>query len=328
MKPIFRLLTLPILLLVTACSTEPQSELDLALQELDKAIALRPQAIELKNERIEFNRTALANENLAYRQIMEIMEGMIDEYDKYQLDSTIQWTWRAIELATRRGDHKRTDELRLRTSRLYSAAGFYGEAEAILHSIDTLAMSQSEIRNYYVTAHSYYREMREYSADTHIQQQSAQKEEYYINRLIDTEGDWFEKHKLLCVKYTNTQNWEAMSRELEFILPALSPDSRDFALYSYYKALSVGDDRGTTEQYMLHLARSARADMKNCTYDHASLCMLSEVLFYKGDIDRAFQYIQIAMNDASFYNSRLRPWQVPQLVVATSPTTSPLLLRV
>ena len=314
MKPILRLCLLAVVSLTAACSAEPQSELDLALQELDKAIALRPQAIELKKERIEFNRAALANDNLAYRQIMEIMEGLIDEYDKYQLDSTIQWTWRAIDLATRRNDHKRADELRLRTSKLYSAAGFYGEAEAILRSIDTLAMSPAEIRNYYTAAHSYYRETREYSADTHIQQQSAKKEEYYINRLIDTEGDWFEKHKLLCIKFSNTSRWEEMSRELEFILPALSPDSRDFALYSYYKALSVGDDRCTTEQYMLHLARSACADMKNCTYDHASISMLSEVLFHLGDVDRAFQYIQIAMNDASFYNSRLRPWQVAAMM--------------
>jgi len=33
-----------------------------------------------------------------------------------------------------------------------SAAGFYGEAEAILRSIDTLAMSPAEIRNYYAEA--------------------------------------------------------------------------------------------------------------------------------------------------------------------------------
>lgn len=314
MKRPLQLLLLLLPLVLVACNTAPKDELNVALQELDKAIGLRSELTALKNERIALKRNALEGSNLSYGQRMEIMEELIDEYDKYQLDSTIQWTWRAIELASRHNDHKRAQELRLRTSSLYSSAGFYGEAEAILRSIDTLAMSPEERRGYYEAAHSYYREMREYSAENLIKENSARMEEHYMNRLIATEKDSLERHKLLCIKYSNISDWEGMARELEYILPTLSPESQEFALYSYFKALSVGDDRGTSEQYMTHLARSARADMRSSTHDHASLCMLSEILFYNGDITRAFQYIQIAMNDASFYNSRLRPWQVASLM--------------
>lgn len=301
-------------LLLAACSITPEDELNVALLELDKAIGLRTELSALKNERIALNRKALERNTLSYEERMEIMEELIDEYDKYQLDSTIQWTWRAIDLATQHNDHKKAEQLRLRTSQIYSAAGFYGEAEAILRTTDTLSMTPEERRNYYRAAHAYYRELREYSAENIIKESSAKMEEIFMSRLITTESDPLERHKLLCIKYSNISDWEGMARELEQILPTLSPESQEFALYSYFKALSVGDGRSTTEEYMTHLARSARADMRSCTRDHASLCMLSEILFYQGDIIRAFQYIQIAMNDASFYNSRLRPWQVASLM--------------
>ncbi len=300
-------------LLNTACNKQ-QSELSVALSELDSAIGMRQEFIELKEERIAFLRSAVRAGSLTYQQRMDIIEQLVGEYDKYQLDSTILWLQRGVEIANKNNKHKDAEALLLRTSALYSAAGFYNEAYTILESIDTLDMTPAEKRVYYRTAHSYHREMREYSAAADIKEQSAAKEAYYIDRLIATEPDSLERRKLTLVKYGNLSDWEGMESELEHILPTLSPDSQEFAFYSYYKAISVGDDRGTPEEYMTHLARSARADMKSLTTDHASISMLAEVLFHKDDIERAFRYIQISMQDATFYNSRLRPWQVASIM--------------
>ena len=302
------------MLFATACNTPKEDSLAVALSELDAAISLRENYTQLKERRIALKRAALGSENISYEERLSIIESLVDEYTKYQLDSTLVWLDRATEVATTAGDSRRMRSFKLRTLELYSTAGFYGDAAAILHSIDTLRMSPAEKRQYYRAAHTYHRERREYSADAQTQARSKQREEYYIDRLIATESDTLAKHKLLCTKYSNTYDWEGMSRELEVIMPTLSPVEQEFALYSYLKALSVGDNRGSTEEFMIHLARSARADMLSLTNDHASLCMLSEILFHTGDIKRAFEYIQIAMEDATFYNSRLRPWQVATLL--------------
>lgn len=303
------------MLFATACNTPKSDSLAVALSELDAAISLRENYTQLKERRIALKRAALDSEDLSYEERQTIIGSLVDEYTKYQLDSTLVWLERATEIATRAGDSRRARSLRLRTLELYSTAGFYSEAAAILNSTDTLHMSPEEKRQYYRAAHAYHREVREYSADDRTQARSKQLEEYYIDRLINTESDTLARHKLLCTKYSNTSNWEGMSRELDIIMPTLSPVEQEFALYSYLKALSVGDDRGTTEEYMIHLARSARADMLSLTNDHASLCMLSEILFFHTDeTKRAFEYIQTAMQDATFYNSRLRPWQVATLL--------------
>lgn len=301
-------------LLIVSCNSAPKDELNQALTKLDEAIALREDVATLKQEHINLNISVLDNKHLTYSQRIEMVEDLIDLYDKYQLDSTLMWLHHGITLAEKNNDSKRATSLKLKTSKMYSAAGFYDEANMLLMGEDTTKMDAETIRDYYLAAHSYHREMREYSPSTSIKTHSAQREEYYMDRLIATETDSLEKHKLLCTKYGNLSDWDNLSKELDIVLPTLSPESEEFAYYSYLKALSVGDERGTPEEYMTHLALSARADMRSCNTDHASLSMLSEVLFYRGDVERAFRYITISLEDASFYNSRLRPWQVAAML--------------
>ena len=303
------LLLVAAVLLCTSC-THHSCSLTTALAELNSALAMRQNYASLKEQHIAIKREALGKPTLSYEEQISTIESLIDEYNKYQLDSTIVWLNRGVELATLHNDKSKADALHLRIVELYSMAGFYSEAGSILAAIDTLGMSDKELRLFYRAAHSYHREMREYSADPRAKSLSAQLEQYYIDQLITTESDPIEQHKLLCTKFSNLSDWENTSKELDIVLPTLSPNTQEFAYFSYIKALSVGDNRGTQDEYLIHLARSARADIVSCTTDHASLSMLSEILFHKGEVEQAFEYIQVAMHDATFYNSRLRPWQV------------------
>lgn len=300
-------------LICTSCSDHSCMQ-TAALEELDNALKMRQHYSALREQHIDFKREALSKPNLSYKEHITTVQSLIDEYNKYQLDSVIVWLYRGVELATSHNDSRKADALRLRIVEHYSMAGFYSEAGSILASIDTLRMNGEELRLFYRAAHSYHREQREYSADPRIKSHSAQLEQYYIDRLIATESDPIEQHKLLCTKFGNLSDWDNITKELDIVLPTLSPNTQEFAYFSYLKALSVGDNRGTQEEYIINLARSARADIVSCTTDHASLSMLSEILFHLGEVERAFEYIQIAMHDATFYNSRLRPWQVAAML--------------
>lgn len=300
-------------LLCTSC-TSNHSTLDSALSELDKAISMRQHYSQLKEERIAFEREKIANHNLSYAEHIATIETLVEHYNKYQLDSTITWLDRGIDLADSHGDSHKSNELRLRIAEYYTMAGFYSEAASLLGLTDTLRMTPEELRLFYRVAHSHHREMRVYTADQRAQAHSAQLEQYYIDKLIATESDTLEQHKLLCTKYSNLADWDSVARELEIILPTLSPNKQEFAYFSYLKAMSVGSNGDTSKEYITNLARSARADMVSCTCDNASLCLLSESLFHLGDVERAFEYIRIAMHDATFYNSRLRPWQIATIL--------------
>lgn len=301
-------------LLSVACTPSHEGDLQQALDRLDEALILRGDVAEIKDAHIAIHRTTLENKSLSYEQQLFNVEKLIGLYYKYQLDSTIVWLQRGITLASQAGDTAQKDSFKLQTSYIYSTAGLYDEASSLLQSVDTTRLNSATLELYYAAQHSYNRELREYSPDPTIREHATNLEEYYMNLLIGLESDSLERHKYLCVKYCNLGKWEKVPNELDHILPILDPDSQEFAYYTYFKALSVGDNRGTPEEFATHLARSARADMMSCTRDYASLSMLSEMLFHMGDVERAFHYIKIAMEDASFYNSRLRPWQVATLM--------------
>ncbi|MDE6711496.1 MAG: transcriptional regulator, partial [Alistipes sp.] len=61
-------------------------------------------------------------------------------------------------------------------------------------------------------------------------------------------------------------------------------------------------------------ARSASADILSATKDNASLCCLAQVMLRSQQIDRAFRYITFSLNDALFYNAKLRPWQIANII--------------
>ena len=218
-------------LLCTSC-THHSCSLTTALAELNSALEMRQNYSALKEQHIEFKREALRSPNLSYEEQIATTQSLIDEYNKYQLDSVIVWLYRGVELATSHNDSRKADALRLRIVEHYSMAGFYSEAGSILATIDTLGMTNEELRLFYRAAHSYHREMREYSADPRAKSHSAQKEQYYIDRLIATESDPIEQHKLLCTKFGNLSDWENITKELDIVLPTLSPNTQEFAYFS------------------------------------------------------------------------------------------------
>lgn len=314
--PLLLLLTLSALSLGSCRSnhSDTESRLDTELRQLDKAIEMRGEIEKLKLQRIELRTSALSLGSLSYEEQIESIDGIIEEYRKYQLDSTLTWITRGRELADLNGDKERSDIYTLLSSQLYSAAGFYNEAAIALESVDTLTLSPKALKAYYMAAHSYHRENREYSANQQLRSLSAQLELYYIDRLEECETDSLERHKILCTKHSNLGDWERVDAELQVILPSLSPEEQEFAYFSYLQALAMGNSRGSDEEYMTHLIRSAKADMKSLTKDHGSLSLLSEILFYRGDVEKAFAYSRISLSDANFYNSRLRPWQVASMM--------------
>lgn len=63
------------------------------------------------------------------------------------------------------------------------------------------------------------------------------------------------------------------------------------------------------DNYIYCLAESAIADICTSTKDHASLWMLAQALFDKGDVERAYRYMKFSWNETKTYNARLRVWQ-------------------
>jgi tetratricopeptide (TPR) repeat protein len=67
---------------------------------------------------------------------------------------------------------------------------------------------------------------------------------------------------------------------------------------------------GRTNEAIDMLIKAAIADIKSSTKETVALRNLAVHLYNKGDVDRAYRYIKIAFDDATFYNARHRKIEI------------------
>lgn len=68
-----------------------------------------------------------------------------------------------------------------------------------------------------------------------------------------------------------------------------------------------------TEKEKEYLILSSIADMKSAVREYISLRKLAVLLYQEGDIDRAYSYLKLCMDDAVFCNARLRILEILQI---------------
>lgn len=93
------------------------------------------------------------------------------------------------------------------------------------------------------------------------------------------------------------------------LLEKTEPQTHEYAIVTY-RLGEICDQTKRPDEMVCWYARSAIADIQTATKDNASLCSLANQLFGRNDVMRAFRYIRCSMDDAIFYNAKLRPWQV------------------
>lgn len=88
-------------------------------------------------------------------------------------------------------------------------------------------------------------------------------------------------------------------------------DTHEYAIYAYEKSEEARAQGKDTEREEW-LIRSALADVRSGITDNASSWMLAELVFDegKGDIERAYRYMQYSLANAAIFNARMRFGQI------------------
>jgi cell division protein FtsB len=71
---------------------------------------------------------------------------------------------------------------------------------------------------------------------------------------------------------------------------------------------------GDKERQLQYLIKSAESDLEGCIRENTALRAIADRLFDEGDIDRAYRYMRVAVDDANFYGTRLRNIQASHIV--------------
>jgi len=318
----FSLLTLLLLLSATTFADNRQ-----LLDKLDEAISQKTAYIQSKEDRISLlkRKEASATDDTA---ILKILDDLYTEYYVYKFDSAMTYANKGMALAIKRNDKHYMTLFYIHLAEILTLGGMYSEAVNHLDDIDRSTVETDMLFKLYYSYFSVYSYWSDYCNDQVFSPLYREKANDYLRQAMQyaSENDPLYKfYQGERIVYLEPDSEKA--RKFYLSVMDTSPEgSRIYAMASYALAgnYMVGGDEDKYEEY---LVKASLSDLKSCTMENLALQTLAVFLFQKGEenIERAERYINVSMEDAKFYNNRLRILEIsrnlPQIMTSYQDVT-------
>lgn len=280
-------------------------QLDSLLNVLDKAIQDKEIYTKRKEVHIDSLKTKLSLSSNVNDQI-SITKEICLEYIVFMTDSALLYTRALEQSAKRTDDYEEYIDSELFRVRILKTMGLLKESADILDKVDTLKISDDLKTFYLYTKLSVYNLLRISSANNDEKAGYQTEADVLRNRLVADEvlspTDYI---------YVNTERllqekkYDQALEELFDVYFNMNPEVREAAIMAYAIA-KVYEEIGDIDKATEYFARSAIADIKSGVKEYMSLRKLATLMFEYEDINRAYSYMKCSMEDAIFYNARLR----------------------
>lgn len=233
---------------------------------------------------------------------------LYDEYYVYNSDSAKKYADANVLLSERLGRKDWLVDWKIKRAFIFSATGMLKESLDELQYIDLDQLTPEQKVDYYNQLVYLYSHFGQYqgSDDGEIRQYYLRKEQESndsVYAYLEPGHPLYLWHK--CWKYRNSAEVGTVIEELKMEVDKSSFDNRLSAMNAYALA-QLYRDRADEDNYMIYISYSAMADIRSCNKDIASLEELGRSLFERGDVDRAYTYINYCFQNAQFYKNRVR----------------------
>lgn len=306
------------LLLLAVHATDNDNRFD----ELDRAIELRTHYAHGKEARIDSLKNRLFISSIDDDERFRLYNAIYEEYLTYRFDSAMAYVDRKEELAAGLSNPSYRNLSIIHRSLLLSTSGYFSESVQNLRRIDVSALDSALLVDYYTAYEWAYSMWAEYSNDKVYAPRYYRQEMLYQDSLISilpVGSKWHSYWKAENL-YRNRQYAEAESFYLK-ALEGTPVEVRFYAMVTYGLAL-VYARTGDKEQYEHYLIRAAISDMVCPLKENLALQELAMYIFENrsGEVARANRYLSYSMEDAQFYNNRLRMLEIakkfPSIVIS------------
>ena len=281
---------------------------------LDSLIAVQPHIVAEKETRLAQMKADLAAEATVLGRY-GIMRRLYEEYAAYQYDSAYAYVSQCIRLAQEMGDAARLNESRLNLAHILSTACLMEQARQTLAQIDTTQLTPDQFITYYRTRTDLLIYQAEYMQGTRYADEAVRQLIAVRQRVAALDGPKDNVSYLItrAESLADGGNQQQAIDLLTTLLPRYKSGDRMYSIITstmsfHYSQL---DDR---DKQMEYLIKSAESDLEGCIRENTSLRAIADRLFDEGDIDRAYRYMRVAVDDANFYGTRLRNIQSSRIV--------------
>ena len=277
-------------------------------QKLDNLLEQRNAIIDNKNKDINrLKKNLTTSENSLKR--LQTYEQLYKEYYVFQFDSAMTYLNKGIKLAKETQNTYYYNSNTISKAELLSIGGLYNEAIHEIEQVDTTGLDKAQHFEYYFSLfriHTYWADFCNDKTYTPTHRLKAQE---YLKKAMPFCDETAKTYEYYLGEYAVfvLNNPQAARAHYVKAIKQLPQNSRFYAMSCFALSGSYGNE-GNTEKQEEFLLLSSIADIENCTMENFALQNFAMYIFEhnKDELDLAQQYIQTALEDAHFYNNRLR----------------------
>ena len=320
MKKIVWLLMMVVMPMVANAAFSRNADMedeDELLHRLDQYIARRDEFSSKKEKKLIRMKKKL-NLTSGKRERLSLYNQIYREYYTYRYDSAMVYAKRGLQLAEQLHDDYYINLNKINRAAVLSTGGFYSQAEDLLLSLKSEDISPKLMQYFYYTLTWVYNYWGAFCERSEFKEEMQDKKRLYLAKTLEHMGN---KQSAL---------YYYLSGELEYLLHhtdkkvlgwyqkalAASPvDSRVHASAAYCIARYYQDNE-QMDIYEKYLVQAAISDQVCPLKENLALQELSTYLYNKDAkyAKRVSKYIYCSMEDAQFYNNRLRMVEISRIL--------------
>ena len=297
------------LLFFSCYSAFAGESLDSLLNVLDKTIKEADTYVQIKENKLhELKKEARKTPPVSVERY-HLNNDIYLEYKAYSSDSALHYLNENMLLARQLNDKERELKIQLELSYLLSSIGMYMEAADILNSIDRQTLPSSLLGYYYTCCEHVYFEAGaaqpryKMFASRYAKLSHAYRDSMQVT--LDPSSATY-----LWLRETQLREAGKYDEALEFSdrrLAEASFGTPQYALVAYQR-FRLFESMGKKDEHLYYLVLSAISDVRSAIKEQSSLMVLAQELNRKGDLKRAYDYINFSWEISQFYKTRLRSW--------------------
>lgn len=293
--------------LLFAQPEEERMPISALLEELDDAIEHRNEYQAIRSLRADSLRQ-IALTSSGMKRIDAIRE-MHDVYLNFKTDSALNALYWLRSLPEYQASAELYDHYRMDLARIYGLMGFYNRALSILDSIPYLQGDDAMRLHYYNSMHTVLGWRADYALKTAPNQAEAMLREaalWHDSLLLYEPGP--ENRTIIATNraYDYGQYQQCIDTLLQ-LMPQYDARQRTFAYSRLAQAYAKTGEAGLQLRYLILTAIN---DIRSGITEYMALPELAFQLYQMGEVDRAYNYLYCALEDANTCKSNLRTIEV------------------
>lgn len=302
----FRFYTLNFFFLPIFClASTTENRIDSLMHELNEVIAHRSVYLSQKNERLKerYNEVEDATDD---RTRFDALTHLYGEYHSFNTDSAYSISLEQEAIGHKLHDKLLIDNARLNKANVLASTGMYHETLEILDSVDINNLPDYLYPFYYHIKRTVYGYLADFATFEPEKQRYRDLTNAYRDSIMSVHIPSILSYAITRADYLNVNGEPAEAvKVLENFMADKELSEHDKAICAWTLADSyarLGDKENLKEQLLI----SSISDLKSAVREYISLRQLAIMLYDEGDLEKAYELMTIAVDDASKSNSRQR----------------------